>query len=593
MRKLLLLACFLFGFASAQAQFVDITFVNNSADPALATVDIYLSQEGIVYAIEDIGFQSARNASDVAALFAGLPITIKVAPGNSIDESSAFITQTINPLEDEVFVAIVNGVQNAAGFAPNPDGRPILASMNIINVELAPSDPLNKSGFYFMQGSTDIQRCDVKVSGSNTTIASGLNYGQNSTSMVELTRSPSTIIQVLEAGRVRELGAFVVDLNNLPGVNVLVLSGFRDTAVNAGDATLSLLAVREDGTVVRVPVSSGSQTARVQFINTTATPIYASMNIWLNGTRITTPGLQYRRGTTFLDVPAGVPLRIGLAQGSTSQIRDVRDSIQMPALRPGRTYQIAIVGVRDTASYAKNPDSANISMQGVLMELARELPDTNKTALRVLHASTDAPTVKIETRGRGVIAPQLGYGGFTDYTNADPRMDSVYVRLASNDSVLFGFELDLRGSNRAVTLVASGFVDRAANNNADVAYSFALCLVAANGTNTCLTRAVDTVRVDTTVSVVAESIVAPSAWTVSPLPASQSVTVTVDAPGVDVARFEIYSANGVFVASAIATGADAPAITLDASALPAGLYHVRGTLPDGRPLGVTKFVITR
>jgi hypothetical protein len=592
MRYLLLLVCILSSLSLTKAQLVDITFVNNSADPALQTVDVYVSQLGIVYALEDVEFQSARNVSDVAALFPDQQITIKVAPGNSIDESAAFLTQTIDAAEDEVFVAVVNGVQNATGFAANPDGRPITASLKVIKVALATSDPLNKSGFYFVQGATDVQRCDVKVGGSNTTIAQGLGFGDNTTTIVELTRSSSVIINVLEAGRVRELGSFVVDLNNLPGVNVLILSGFRDTAVNAGKAPMSLLAVREDGTVIRVPVSSGSQTARVQFLNATSTPLYASMNIWLNGTRITTPGVQYRRGTAFLDVAAGTPLRIGLAQGTTSQFRDVRDSFEIPALRPGRTYQIAIVGVRDTNKYVRNPNNADISVRGVLMELAREVPDTLKTALRILHAATDAPAVKIETRGRGVLAPELSYGGFTDYTNADPRMDSVYIRLASNDSVLYGFELDLRGNNRAVTLVASGFLDRTANNNADASYAFALCLVAANGTNTCLTRAVDTVAIDPNVSVT-ESLTGPTAWTVSPLPASQSVTVAVDAAGVDVARFELYSAAGVFVASAVATGADAPSVTFDAAALPAGIYLVRGTLPDGRLLGTTRLVISR
>lgn len=599
-QQLLLLFTALCLCSSALAQQIDVTIVNNSADPELRLVDVYVEQAGEYYKIEDLAYQTGRNASEVAFLFSNFETKIHFAPSNSTNVNDAFVNRVFEGEEGDAFVLVLNGLRSTTGFLANPDGRATTPTLNLLKVPLAPSDPVSNTGIFVIHGSTDMTRFDLKLSNRPALAAMNLGYGDQTQTMVEVKRE-SIGMQMLQAGTQKILGGFNVDLSGVTPITVFVLSGFQTPGDNNGSTdSLALLGVLESGAVVRYPLTSGSQSARVQFIHNMAEPTFSVMNLWLNR-ELLTRNFQYRRGTAFADFPAGVPLKFGFSLNTVTNYAQVRDTIELPTLRPGRSYQILFSGIKDSARYVGNPDSINIKLSATIFEGGLERsPETGSTALRTIHGVQDAPGLSFETRRRGSLNNRLAYtDGSAVYNVAPAGTDTIVVRNLTTGAIIASFQADLRGNDRATSLLASGFLDPAKNNNASAAnYGFRLLLIEANGTSTVLSNAIDTLaqdttKPDTTNSIYELGLVDPSAWSVAPIPASTQVVISVLAPEFSLARFDIFDIHGTRLASQQASGANDLRATFSAELLPSGTYHVVATLPDGRILGTTKLVIAR
>ncbi len=587
------------------AQQVDVTIVNNSADPELRLVDVHITQAGEVYKIEDLTYQTGRNASDVAFLFAGFEVDIRITTAKSVDPANirTLGSTKFTGEEGDAYVLVLNGVLGT-GFVANPDERPITSTLSLVKVPLEPGDPVQNTGLFFVHGSTDMNKFDLRISNRAGIAVRNFTYGDQTSSMVEVKRE-IVGMQMFEPGTQKLLGGFVVDLSGVTPITVFVLSGFQTPGDNKSSTdSLSLIGILESGAVVRYPLTSGSQSARVQYIHNMAEPTYGVANIWLNK-ELNVRNLQYRRGTAYTDFPAGVPLQFGVSANSVQAFTQVRDTFDLPTLRPGKRYQVLFTGIRDSARYVRNPDSVNVKIDVLILEDALERsPGTDSAAIRVVHGVQDAPSLSFETRRRGVLANRLTYKqGSAVYNVARAGVDTVMVRNLATGTIIASFQMDLRGNNRAATLLATGFLDPARNNNANPTnYGLRLVLIDANGTATVLTTAVDTLARDTTTvppdtndttSVYWERLVDHNAWTVAPVPASNNVVVTVKAPTFALARFDVIDATGIRRASYTATGSNELTATIDGSSLPSGTYHIVATLPDGRLLGTTAVVIAR
>lgn len=590
---------------STSAQQIDVTIVNNSADPELRLIDVIIKQAGVEYLAEDIAYQTGRNVSSVAFLFAGLEVEMIVRTAKSLNASNIRTLGTTTFIGDEgdAFVLVLNGVIGD-GFAANPDGRPTTPSLNLVKVPLEPGDPVQNTGLFFVHGSTDMNKFDLRISNRTGTAIQAFTYRDQTSTMIEVKRE-IVGMQMFEPGTQKLLGGFVVDLSGVTPVTVFVLTGFQTPGDNNGSRdSLALLGILESGAVVRFPLTSGSQSARVQYIHNMAEPTFGVANIFLNK-ELNQRNFQYRRGTAYTDFPAGVPLQFGIAPNSVQAFSGVRDTFDLPTLRPGRRYQVFFTGIRDSARYVPNPDSVNIRVDVLIFEDALERsPGTDSAAIRVVHGVQDAPKLSFETRRRGMLANSLSYKEASSVYNVNRAgIDTVMVRNLTTGSIIASFQMDLRGNNRAVTLLASGFLDPARNNNANPTnYGLRLVLIDANGNATVLTTAVDTLAKDTTTvppdtndttSVVWERMVDHDAWTVAPIPASHNVVVAVKAPTFAICRFDVLDATGVRRGSYTATGSEELTATIEAGSLPSGTYHIIATLPDGRLLGTTSFVIAR
>lgn len=582
------LTLFLLAASSAIAQDPGVTIVHNSPDPALQVVDVYIKQGDVTNKIEDLTFRSARNVGEVVTLFAGFSTAITIAPGDSEDESVVLAQTVFTPNDGDLYVAAILGVGSTTGYEANPDGKSIGAQIVMVPVAAETQDP-TAAGMYFVNGSTDLDKGDMYVRDNATALATGLAYGDYTTTMKELARGLVTFDFTQAGQRNRVLASFAIDLNAVRPITVLVLSGFKTpTANNGSEYSLSALGVGEDGSVIIYDVLSGSQTARIQIIHNSPEPAYAQTDIYVNRV-LKGDNLNYRRATGFMDIPAGENIVVGFAPATSASARDYRDSVLLPPLRPGRTYTYLLNGVKDSTKYAANPDT-NISVRLTVSVLENALEvgpeEANGTVVRSFHGSTDAPVVSFTRNDLSApaIATELAYRQATEtYLDVPAAIDTLWiVDPADNNKRLKGWQVDLRGNKRALVAIASGFLTPSANQNGP---ALRIMLVDATGTVT-----VPQLEVDPGGTSAVQDMVDATAWSVAPVPASESVRVSVRA-GADVARFDVLDATGMMVGSWIGVGAGRPMATIPAGSLASGTYLVRASLPDGRLIGTSSIVI--
>lgn len=589
MRTVLYVVALILALQAVHAQNVDITVVHNAPDPAIGVADVYITQGGITNKIEDLAYRSASNVSNVVTLFADLEVTIQIAPGTSTDASQALLTERFTPAEGDGYVMTVIGLADpSSGWVANPSGVSTAASVRRFKALSETSDP-TKSGIYLVHAATDFDACDVYIRGTAKALATNLKYGDQMTTMVEVARGRVTFDFTQVGQKTKVLGSFSVDLGALSSVSVFQLSGFKTPGDNKTSTdTLSLIAVMADGQVARFPLLSGSQTARVQLVHNVAVPTVATVDLYLNGER-RVDNFSFRKATPFADMPAGTPLAFGIAPATSKDAKEIVATIDVPALRPGRTYTMIVSGVTDTAAFAKNPDGRNITPSITVLEGALEASAVDgKNALRIVHGATDAPSVIVESDGTP-FGGALGYGDATaEYAAVEPAQDTLWVADPTTKKRLKGYVADLRGSKKAFIALASGFMDPTKNANGP---AFRLVLVDASGTVTTNMPELTPDGGDTsdTTTSVNEPIVPVSAWSVAPNPVEDLLTVGVEAP-LDHAVFVVFDVTGTALMRVNAEGAGRPIVTFSTLQLSPGSYIVRGLTPDGRLLGSTRFV---
>lgn len=584
-RVLLSLMVFLGTVSISQAQLSVVTFVHSSPEPSLRVVDVYVTQAGITTKIEDIAFQRASNLPE-AAIFGDLEVTISVAPSTSIGVSEAVNETTFTPMADRGYMAVFTGVAKPTDYVANPNGKSIGYAITAYEVSNENNDP-NKTAVYFFNGSTDLEAGDLLARGVAKPAATGLSYLGRSTAAAVLDRKTTTFDFTKAGDAKKVLASFSVDLGSLASsVLVCVVSGFKTPGDNAKSLdTLALLCVLEDGRVVRSPLISGSQTSRVQVVHASADPAFGVVDLWVNGTKAF-DNVAFRKASAFVDVPANTPLVIGLAPATSSAYKDTIGTITLAPLRPSRAYTIVATGVSDTSKFAKNPDGLDVRFNLLVFDNALEKNPTTKTGVRTFHAVSDAPRVSFA--GPSVtFASKIGYGEMSgSYIETEPGTDTVWMSDA-NGKKLKGYICDFRGAARATIMIATGFLNPAANGAGP---GLAVILVDANGNVNSNVTAIDpdpvSVREDDLVS---------AGWRISPNPSSDLVRLFVPvAPSAQTLSYELLSITGQAVLGGELLPLDGGhGVTINASTLPQGTYRIVTRTSSGQILGSMGLAVTR
>lgn len=585
-RRVLLALIVLLGTASlSKAQLSVVTFVHSSPEPSMRVVDVYVTQAGIVTKIEDIAFQRASNLPE-AAIFGDLEVTISVAPGTSIGVAESVKETTFTPTADRGYMAVFTGVGKPADYVANPNGQNIGYAITAYEVSNENNDP-NKTVIYFFNGSTDLETGDVLARGVAKPAAAGLSYLGRSTTAAVLDRKATTFDFTKAGDAKKVLASFSVDLGSLASsVLVCVISGFKTPGDNSKSLdTLALMSVLEDGRVVRSPLISGSQTSRVQVVHASADPAFGVVDLWVNGAKAF-DNVAFRKASAFVDVPANTPLVVGLAPATSSAYKDTIGTITLAPLRPSRAYTIVASGVSDTSKFAKNPDGLDVRFNLLVFDNALEKNPTTKTGVRTFHAVSDAPRVSFA--GPSVtFASKIGYGEMSgSYIETEPGTDTVWMSDA-NGTKLKGYICDFRGAARATIMIATGFLNPAANGAGP---GLAVILVDANGNVNSNVIAIDpdqtSVREDDLVS---------AGWRVSPNPTSDLVRlfVPVAAAG-QTLSYELLSITGQsLLGGELAPQDGGYGVTINASSLPQGTYRIVTRSASGQILGSMGLAVTR
>jgi hypothetical protein len=223
-------------------------------------------------------------------------------------------------------------------------------------------------------------------------------------------------------------------------------------ATTAALILLSALAASADGT------------AELQVIHNAADPAAAIVDVYVNdGSDPFIDDFAFRTATSFVSVPAGVNLNIGVSPGSSTGPGGYLADFDV-VLEEGERYVVIANGVLAPNSFDPNPDGASIGFSIYPVDGVKT--STWPWLVRVLgfHGATDAPAVDIIARRHGRatwVANDVGYGEFARYRYLLPRRYVLDVTPAGdNSTIVASFEADLSGLGGGAGVVfASGFLN--------------------------------------------------------------------------------------------------------------------------------------
>lgn len=230
-----------------------------------------------------------------------------------------------------------------------------------------------------------------------------------------------------------------------------------------------------------------AQQARLQVIHNAADPAASVVDIYVNGA-LFLDNFAFRAATPFVNVPAGVPLSIGIAPGSSSSVLDAIATFT-PTFDANKTYVAVANGVLSPPSFAANPDSRSTAFTLFVTDMGRETGSSpTNVDINVLHGATDAPTVDVMVRGNGVLVNNAAYGDMTGYLSVPAANYTLDVTPGNDNNTIVAYyqaDLSTLGGGAAVVF-ASGFLTPSTNQNGA---AFGLYAALPNGTVIALPQA--------------------------------------------------------------------------------------------------------
>ncbi|MCB2203702.1 DUF4397 domain-containing protein [bacterium] len=467
-----IIAAFLLASTAMTAQQARLQVIHNAADPAAATVDIYVNN---VLFEDDFAFRTATAFADVPA---GVPLGIGVAPGNSTGPGDILTTFNVTLDAGKTYVAVANGVLNTSNFAANPDSRS--TAFTLFTTAMGQESGTSPAGvdINVLHGATDAPTVDVINRGSGI-LVNDAAYGD----MTGYLTVPATSYKLdITPGNDNNtiVASFEADLTGLGGgAAVVFASGFLAPAGNQNGPAFGLFAALPNGTVVALPAIP-APTARLQVIHNAADPSASSVDIYVNG-GLFQNDFAFRTATPFVTVPAEVQLTIGVAPGNSTGPGDIIATFPV-TLSDTKTYVVAANGVLNTSNFAANPDSRSTAFTLFTTAMGQESGTSAAGVdINVLHGATDAPGVDVIARGVGTLVDDAAYGDMTGYFTVPAGKYILDITPGGNNNVIVAsFVADLNGLGGAAAVVfASGFLSPAANQNGP---AFGLYAALPNGT---------------------------------------------------------------------------------------------------------------
>lgn len=212
-------------------------------------------------------------------------------------------------------------------------------------------------------------------------------------------------------------------------------------------------------------VGKAADTAKLQVIHNASDPAAKTVDIYI-GAMKALDDFAFRTASPFVDLPAGVPVVIGVAPGTSTSVSDVLATFTV-TLEPNGTYLGIANGVLSAETFAANPDGTPIGFKIFAIDGARTQGSSSSSVdLKVFHGVTDVGAVDIYA-GTDKLFSNVGYGGSTQYATVPPSTYTVGVA-PTGGSAIATFSADLsKLGGAAVTVIASGFLDPSKNNDGE------------------------------------------------------------------------------------------------------------------------------
>ena len=429
--------------------------IHNAADPAAASVDIYING---ALAINDFEFRKATPYLDVPS---NTVLNIGIAPSTSSSINDTLVNIPVTLANGESYVAIANGVLTPANFATNPNAVSTAFQLILSSGMSESAEVSGNVDFRVLHGATDAPAVDVVARGV-ATLVNNAAY-TDFTGYISVPAN-SYLLDVKAAGTNTIVASYQAALTPVADAALVVFaSGFLNPAANQNGEAFGLFAAAPDGTVLQLPQTS---VARLQVIHNCADPIADSVDVYIGG-NIALDNFAFRTATPYIDIIGDAPVNIGIAPKNSTSYNDTLVSYNV-TFANGGTYTAIASGVLTPASFAVNPDGRPTGFTLLLQDEMREAAaNTANVEFRVVHGSTDAPTVDVVAAGVGVIVDNAAYTDITPYLSVSPAAYTLQITPGNNNStVVAAYTANLSGlTGGTATVFASGFLNPAANQN--------------------------------------------------------------------------------------------------------------------------------
>lgn len=465
-------------FMSAQSQSARLQAIHNSADPAAASVDVWLEVGGnATKLVADFGFREATPFIDAPA---DQPITLALAaPGStSITDTLPGTTLNATLTSNMTYVVVASG-NVGGGFAVNPDGRN--SGFGYIIIANAREAAINSGevDFAVVHGSTDAPTVDVYAQGIGTPLVDNAAYG-DATAYLNVPAA-AYYLDITAGNATAPLFTFKADLSGLAGgAAVVFASGYVTPGSNNNGEAFGLFAALANGTVVELE----APTARVQAVHNSADPAAASVDVYaqfgINTVKLI-DDFDFRSATPFIDVPAQTPVTISIAPANSSSIADTLAGLSNTYTLTEGSSTVLMASGNVATGFAANPDGRNTGFGFIVIANAREAANNSgEVDFAVVHGSTDAPTVDVIANNSITLVDDAAYGDATNYLNVNAAAYTIALETSDNSVRLFEYDVDLSGlAGGAAVVFASGYVNSDSSNGGE---SFRLAAALADGT---------------------------------------------------------------------------------------------------------------
>ncbi len=258
---------------SASSALVQI--VHNSADPAAASVDVYLNGSILK---DNFAFRTATGYLPVPA---GVELSVAVAPPTSTSVADSIATFPVTFANGKKYIVFANGVLNAADFAGNPDLRTTGFGLYAFEGQRTVAATAGNVEFRVFHGATDAPTVDALAAGT-VNVADNAGY----TDMTGYTSVPPaayTVDVTPGADNSTIIASYYADLSGAANATAVIFaSGFLNPAANQNGPAFGLYAVLGDGTVFPLDNVTGINTVDSKS-NLSTYPVPAANEVYISG----------------------------------------------------------------------------------------------------------------------------------------------------------------------------------------------------------------------------------------------------------------------------------------------------------------------
>jgi len=449
--KFTLAALGLFMASTAFSQTARVQAIHNCPDPAAATVDVWINDQLLLP-----GFQY-KEASPYINAPAMVNFDLSITAPGAVDTVGAIFKKTFNLPMNSTNVVVASG-----GLAET--GATAFDLRAYVGQEQATNQGAGEVSLNVIHGSYDAPMVDIhEVQIPAGELVPDLSFGEDVGAYVNLGATDYDVQIKAQTGEA--VIEFDADLSSLADSAVIVMAtGYLDPSSAVGTEPFGLLAILPDGTVL--PLSSQAITpARLQVIHNCAATDAATVDVWLNdGAMPLLDDFAFRTASPFINAPAGEFFDVSIALPTSM---DTTGALYRETfiLESNRTYIVVASGTVGSGTYSPaTPFSLEVIANA--REMAADPADVD---VIVWHGATDAPMVDVvESQvGAGTIVDDISYGEAQGYLELTPADYDLNVTDMSGSNTLFSYDANLSTfTGAALTVLASGFVDPSANNNA-------------------------------------------------------------------------------------------------------------------------------